>query len=378
MRLISPARPVAAATSNPQPGRLMNQIGLNTFADLIHDHWLSAFFVLVSLATVCVVLVLRRYVRMRMREMLEKEFGEDHELDFLPPPGALERKALEAIAGMRKQVWQLPESELQLGFDVFNQRALDIVRTIGAIYHPQAGRPEFEASLSDTLELIRRVSSRLARLASTVPVKFIGGRKLSDFQRYYQVYLKINENPVLKLLRSKPHIYKAARFALNMKNVANPLYWAGRELTRESYFLILRWFYLTFTSEIGKEAIRLYSGKRFHHEEDSDAALICYRLFHTMRKWAGPTPAEWAAFVRFVAGHSALDSDSKLHILTRCSEDRLPRDVEERTAVTKSGIKWYRKGLKILLDADAGSSPAKAKLVEMETGGVEVVKGESR
>jgi hypothetical protein len=303
-----------------------------------------------------------------MREMLENRFAEDHELDLLPPPGALEQRALEIIAEMRKEVWQLPESELQLGLDVLSQRALHIVRTIGSVYHPEADRPEYEASLLDTLELIKRVSNRLARLTSTVPIKYVGSRKLSDFQRYYQVYLKINENPVLQLFKKNPHIYKAAKFALNMKNIANPLYWAGRELTREGYFFTLRWFYLTFSSEIGKEAIRLYSGKRFHQDEDRDAALVCYRLFHTMRKWSGPTPAEWAAFVRFVAGHSALDADSKLHILTRCSEDRLPKDVEEQTAATKSGMKWYKKGLKILLDADADSSPAKVKLIEMETG----------
>ncbi len=345
----------------------MDQIGYGTLTYVIHEHWLSAFLILVSLATICVVFALRWYVRRRLREMLENRFAEEHELDLLPPPGALEQQALEFIARMREQVWGIPESELQLGFDVFNQRALNIVRTIGAIYHPEAAQPEYEASLSDTLELVKRVSSRLARLASTVPIKFIGDRKLSDFQRYYQVYLKINENPVLRLFRKNPHIYKAARFALSVKNVANPLYWAGRELTREGYFLVLRWFYLTFTSEIGKEAIRLYSGKRFQHEEDRDAALVCYRLFHTMRKWSGPTPAEWAAFVRLVAGHSALDSDSKLHILARCSEDRLPADVEEQMIATKSGIKWYKKGLKTLLEADARSSPAKAKLVEKET-----------
>ncbi len=346
----------------------MNQIGLATFTYVIREHWLSAFLICVSLATMCVVLALRWYVRRSLREMLENRFAELHELDLLPPPGALEQQALEFIARMREQVWELPESELQLGFDVFNQRALNIVRTIGAVYHPEAAQPEYEASLSDTLELVKRVSSRLARLASTIPVKYVGDRKLSDFQRYYQVYVKINENPVLKLFKKNPHIYKAAKFALSARNIANPLYWAGRELTREGYFLILRWFYLTFTSEIGKEAIRLYSGKRFQHEEDRDAALVCYRLFHTMRKWSGPTPAEWAAFVRFVAGLSALDSDSKLHILARCSEDRLPKDLEEQTISTKAGIKWYKKGLKTLLDADAGPSPAKIKLVEKETG----------
>jgi len=301
--------------------------------------------------------------------MLETRFAEDHELDLLPLPGALEQQALAFVAQIRDEVWDLPESELQLGLDALNQRAIDIVRRVGALYHPEAAQPEYEASLSDTLELVKRVSSRLARLTSTIPVKFIGDRKLSDFQRYYQVYLKINENPVLKLFRKNPKLYKAAKFAINVKNIANPLYWAGRELTREGYFFIMRWFYLTFTNEIGKEAIRLFSGKRFQHEEDREAAIVCYRLFHTMRKWSGPTPAEWAAFVRFVAGHSALDSDSKVHILARCSEDRLPGDVEELTLATKSGIKWYKKGLKTILDADDGSlSSAKAKLVEKETG----------
>jgi hypothetical protein len=41
--------------------------------------------------------------------------------------------------------------------------------------------------------------------------------------------------------------------------------------------------------------------------------------------------------------------------------------VEERSLATKSGIKWYKDGLKLLLDADADSSAAKVKLIEKET-----------
>jgi hypothetical protein len=345
----------------------MDKIGYGTFKYLVHEHWLSAFLILVSLTTICVVLGLRRYVRRRLREMLQRRFVEEHELDLLPPLSEQEQQGLELVARLREEVWDLPEGELQLGLEALNRRALAIVRSIGAIYYPEAAQPEYQASLLDTLELVKRVSSRLAKVASTVPIKYIGDRRLSDFQRYYQVYLKINQNPILQLFKNNPHIYKAAKVALNIKNISNPLYWAGRELSRESYFFILRWFYLTFTSEIGKEAIRLFSGKRFPHEEDRDAVLVCYRLFHTMRKWSGPTQAEWAAFVRFVAGMSGLDADSKLHILARCSEDRLPRDVEERSLATKSGIKWYKDGLKLLLDADADSSAAKVKLIEKET-----------
>lgn len=328
---------------------------------------MSAFLILVTLTTIAILLVLRWYVRRRLRGMLEQRFSEEHELDLLPSPGPREQEAMAVIARFRDEVWEMPEGELQLTLDPLNKRAVKIIREIGFVYHPESEHPEFEATLTDSLVLVKRVSSRLSRLATTVPFKYLGGRKLSDFQRYYQVYLKINENPVIKLFKKNPHLYKAARLAMNVKNIANPLYWAGKELSREGYFFIMRWFYLNFTSEIGKEAIRLFSGTRFQQEEDRDANLVCYRLFSTIKKWGGPTPSEWSAFVRFVVNQPTLDSDAKLKILSKCSEDRLPKDVDEQRIVTKAGFKWYKDGLKRLLDADSGPSTAKAKLIERES-----------
>jgi hypothetical protein len=346
---------------------IMNGIGLHTFVNIFYDHWISAFLICVTITTIGVIFALRWYVRRRLHALMENGFSEDHELDLLPSPGPREQESLELIARFREEVWGIPEGELQLALDPLTQRAVAIIRAIGGVYNPDAKQPEYEASLTDTMELVKRVSTRLSRLASTVPFRYLGDRKLSDFQRYYQVYLKINENPVLKILKKNPSLYKAARLVWNVKNMGNPLYWAGRELSREGYFFILRWFYLTFTSEIGKEAIRLYSGKRFQQEADRDAALVCYRLYHTMRKWGGPSTAEWAAFVTFVANHATLDADSKLHVLARCSEDRLPKDLDQQKIATKSGIKWYKEGLKKMLDADSGPSPAKLKLVEKES-----------
>ncbi len=342
-------------------------IGPNIFLNLIHEHWLSAFLILVTLTTICALLVLRWYVRRRLRAMLDTRFAEEHELDLLPPPGEREKEALTVVAAFREEVWALPENDLQLTFDPLTKWAVKIIRAIGAVYNPHSQQPEFEATLGDTIELVKRVSTRLTGIASAVPFKYLGGRKISDFQRYYQVYQKINESPVLKIFRKNPYIYKAARLVLNVKNISNPLYWAGRELSREGYFFVLRWFYLSFTSEIGKEAIRLFSGNRFQRDEDRDAALVCYRLFHTIRKWGGPSPTEWAAFVSYVAKNSALDSDAKLHILARCSEDRLPKNIGEQKISTKSGAKWYKEGLKAMLDADTGAPAAKAKLIEKES-----------
>ena len=63
----------------------MNEIGYSTFTYMVHEHWLSAFLILVSLITICAALALRWYVRRRLREMLQHRFAEEHELDLLPP-----------------------------------------------------------------------------------------------------------------------------------------------------------------------------------------------------------------------------------------------------------------------------------------------------
>ncbi len=346
-------------------------LGINTLAELVSRHWVSAFFLVLTLATIIALVVVRWWLRRKLKRMFEDQFEEEHELDVLPSPGPADRQALELIRQMRQEIWSVPEVELQLSLDALNQKAVGIVRAISSIYYPGADEPHYETSLLESLQLIRRVSQRVTRLAMTSPFKYLGNRKLSDYQRYYQVYRKINENPLLQLLRRNPHLYRAARWAMNVKNLGNPLYWAGKELSREGYFFVLRWFYLTFTSQVGKEAMRLYSGRHFQTEEDRDAALVCYRLFAAARRWGGPSAGEWAALVDFMTNHQALEPESKVHILSRCSQGRLPKDLEEQRLQTKRGLKWYGEGLKRLEECDPKSSKEKRQIIAKEGAAVE-------
>jgi hypothetical protein len=342
-------------------------VGLDTFLSLIQQHWLSLFFFSISLTTILVVVGLRWWLRRYWKRLLEEKAEEENELDVLTPIGPADQEALSLIKQLRQEAWDLPEADLQLSIGDLNERAGRIIRKIAAVYHPEAEVPEYEASLAELLQLIRRVSGRLDRLAGVVPFRLLAGRRVSDYQRYYQVYRKINENPILQVLKRNPHLYKVARWAMNLKNLGNPVYWASKELSREGYFYLMRWFYLTFTSQVGREAMRLYSGRRFQTEEDRDGALVCYRLFALAHQWGGPSPAEWATLVDFVTTHPALDSDTKLHVLSRWSKDRLPKDLGEQRFQTKSGIKWYRQGLKRLLDQEPRAIPYKTQLIEQET-----------
>ena len=321
---------------------------------------------LFTLTTILVLIGIRWWIKRRWKRLLQERFDEEEELDVLTPLGAEDQQALEMIKQYRQEVWALPEAELQLNVEALNQRAVRIVRSIAAIYHPEVEIAQYEASLVEILQLIRRVSAKLARMGSVVPFKFLGNRKLSDYQRYYQVYRKINENPILQVLKRNPHLYKAARWAMNVKNLGNPLYWAGKELSREGYFYVLRWFYLTFISQVGREAMRLYSGRHFQTEEDRDATLIGYRLYHLTRQWGGPSSREWAFLIDFITSHPALEAEVKVHILSRCSQDRLPKDLDQQTLQSRSGVKWYQQGLKSLLGKDDHPAPIKAGLIEKE------------
>jgi len=340
--------------------------GWQTLTEFFDQHWVSALFLLTTLITLLVILTVRWWLRRRWKRLLEAQYEDEADLDALPPYDEKDQQALERIRNYRSEVWRLPDAELLLSVEALSNRAVRIVTSVAEIYHPAAEVPQYEASLTELLQLVRRVSTRMSRLGPIIPFKFLRNRKLSDYQRYYQFYRKINEHPVLQLLKRNPHLYRVARWALNLKNLANPLYWAGKEISRESYFYLLRWFYLAFTSQVGREAMRVYSGRQFQTEEEREAAVACYRLFDLARRWGGPSALEWPALVDYVTNHPGMELEIKLQVLSRWSRNRLPKNLEEQKLTTRSGLKSYRQGLKRLQENDPEFSPVKMELLQRE------------
>lgn len=330
------------------------------------EHWVSALFLGLTLGTILSAAAMRWWIRRRWKRILDADLQEENELDLPPTTSPKDEAALALLGRLRREIWELPDQELQLSYEALNQRAVRIIREMAAIYHPEMESPQYEASLHELLRLIERVSGRLMRLASGKPFSFLANRKLSEYQRFYQMYRIINESPVLQLLRRHPYLQRAARWAMNLKNLGNPLYWAGKELSREGYFLMLRWFTLTYVTQVARESMRLYSGRHFLSEKHRDAALVCYRLFSLARCWGGPTAQEWSYLVGFVAGLSTLEVEGKLQILSRWSRGILPKDLCNQKIQTRYGFRLYREGLNGLLKRDPESPPLKKQLVEAE------------
>jgi len=320
--------------------------------EAVRHHWFSALLLLITLVTIGSFALLRWLLRRRWKKLAAQIEDEDFELDLVSPLSAQDHQAIALIKRLRRQVWELPEEDLQLSIEALSQQAIKVVRAVATIYHEQITAPEFEASLLQSLQLVRRVTVKAIRLANLYPFRFLGNQKLSDYQRYYQVYKKINDHPFLQILKRHPSLHRVARWAVNLKNLGNPLYWAGKELSREGYFLVLRWFYLAFIGQVGREAMRLYGGRQCQREEDREAALVCYRLFKLTEKWGGPSPDEWRLLVGFIANQTALEPEIKLHILSRCAKYRYPQELESYVFQTRAAKKTYLQALNDLLKTE--------------------------
>lgn len=340
-------------------------LGKEILDRFLQEHWVSVAFLTGTLTTMGVLLAAKWWLKRRWKKAVEESRGEEHELDLLTPPGEKDQEALEVIRGFRREVWEWPDGRLQLSVEALTLLGARIVQSVARVYHQGSGSPEYEASLVELLQLMRRVAVRVSRLADIAPFRFFGTRKISDYQRYYQIYRKINDHPILRVARRNPFLYRLARWAVHIKNLGNPLYWAGKELSREGYFFTLRWFHLVYIGQVGREAMRVYSGRTFQKEEDRDATLVCYRLFALTRRWGGPSPAEWAALVDFISGHGEIENEIKLHVLSRMARNRLPEDLDTQRLQTWLGRKWYREGLKQLL-RDPILIPAKKEAIEGE------------
>jgi hypothetical protein len=76
--------------------------------------------------------------------------------------------------------------------------------------------------------------------------------------------------------------------------------------------------------------------------------------------------------VDLVTGHSYLEADVKLHILSRWAQSRLPRDVERQPLQTRIARDWYHQGLRKLLKSDEHISRRKREWIEKELGELQI------
>lgn len=329
-------------------------------------HWLSFALFLITLAVIVGSLLARYLLRRRWRALLDQDQAE---LEWEPAEGQGEhdQQALALIREARQAVWDLPETRLTLTSDFLVASTLDLVRRIAAVYHPHTDTPEFETSLAQSVVLAERVIIRLHRLTRFPPFRLLASRKLSEYQRFYRLVRQLNDNPLVQALKRHRRLYRIAGWLVSARHLANPFYWAGKDLTREGYFYLLRWFHATYLAQVGREAMRLYGGQACLSWEEEEAARAGRRLFQLCAEWGGPSAAEWALLVGLMAGMPHLDAQARLALLQQGAAGRHPGSTDPVSTMRSQRVKrWYRQALTRLEQVDSEPASEKKRCIERE------------
>lgn len=332
-----------------------------------HRHWLSLSLLLITVLVISASILIRHLLKKRWRALLAQDG--DEETCFEEPAALddLDREALAVIGKYRRETWQLPESKLTLSTEFLIQRTLEVIRSIAAVYHPENTAPEYEASFDQSVQLAHRVIYRLHRLTRFTPFRVLSSRKLSEYQRFYRLYRQINDNLLVQAVKRHRRLYRVAGWIVSARHLANPFYWAGKDLSREGYFYLLRWFHATYLSQVGREAMRLYSGRPFGSLEQQEATQIGYRLFEVCTRWGGPSSGEWAAWVELVSKMPHLEAEAKLSLLRNCAGGQVPVRAGAVVEIqTRFGKKFYPRALRKLAKAEPVGLSMKQTTIEQE------------
>ncbi|MDY6908867.1 MAG: hypothetical protein SWC40_02780 [Thermodesulfobacteriota bacterium] len=343
---------------------------IDALYDFAWAHWLSIGLLSATILVFAAVAFLRWWLKRSWQRLIEENvedldaFGESAALD------ERDRPALQLVKDLRREVWDVSPADLDVGFEPLFQKAARVVCSVAAVYHPEAPKPEYEATLLESLLLARRVNTRIIRLTRFGPFRLLAERRLSEYQKAYETYRKFQDSPLVQTLKKHRHLYRVARWAIHLKNIQNPVYWAGRELSREGSVLLLRWFHAHFIQQVGREAIRIYGRRPFLKEEERELTLLLYRLYHLHRHWGGPSSDEWRLWAAFTARAPLLDAEARMSVVDNVANGRLPDAVEAFLPKTRMGIQWYRKGIRKMFEEDPHVSERKRMVLERELAGL--------
>lgn len=321
------------------------QTAVEWFRQVATEHLTSILLCILTLAVLGAVFVLRWWLRRRWHALLQESASETFHLGDPADLTPRDHEALACLKQMRREILHTPESQLSIAFESLFQRSQDVVRRIARIYHPDKEEPEYQASLEGLLQLTQRVTARLQAIAGYGPFRVLASRRLAHYRSLYRTYQSVQESPLVQGLRKHKRIYKVARLLWNLRNIKNPFYWLGKELSQEGYFLMLRWFHIALVNQVGKEAIRLYSSRPFIHDEERDLALACLKVLQECRQSGRLDAGSLGRWVVFVCGLPVLDANSKLRLIRGACSGELPPDVEKEDFRTSRGKKWYQKGM---------------------------------
>jgi len=175
----------------------------------------------------------------------------------VPEPTQRDEEAYRIIEEERDRIWKSFSTETALTADRVLALSRGLVAKIAAVYYPDAQEPVYQATVLGLLHLLKRVAERIETYLNKFPLTILRDRTIAEMLALHSGYVKVRENPVVKLLGSNV-VNTARRLVWSAWNVSNPWFY-GRQLVwaagREAGTRYLLTLILTI---VGEEAVQVY------------------------------------------------------------------------------------------------------------------------
>ncbi|MBM4289434.1 MAG: hypothetical protein FJ135_15040 [Deltaproteobacteria bacterium] len=309
------------------------------------DHWFWLFIAGTLLLWLGSLLAMRSLTRTRLLRSFAAEASPEEEIPLpFQNPRPEDRQALEVIRRYRRRYLLKLQPDTGFSLKLLNAQALELIQEIARVYHPEDDSPELHASLAELLNLQTRIGLRLQALLETMPFRALKDVELQTILFYHKLYKQVANHPAYVFMK-RHHLDKAARWAVMLKNIANPWYWGGRAAYASSKEMLARIFLARMCTIVGVEAIRVYSGRSPGAEHWRKYDLAVQEMLYLSGQ-NGIAAAEALKFVlRFVLASRELPEQAKVLLAERICRERMeqPADFNTLTPAEQQQVRGWLK-----------------------------------
>jgi hypothetical protein len=225
---------------------------------MTEHYYLILALILLIMSTALFLMFRRERAKVRKFE-LEMTDLSGVPFEKVPEPTPRDDEAYLLIETERGMVWKNFSSETVLTADYVLGLSRGLVAKIAAVYHPDIEEPVYQVSVLGLLHLFKRVAERLEGYLNKFPLTVLRDRTIAEMLLLHSGYVKVRENPVVKLLGNK-FVNTARRLVWGAYNVSNPWFYGRQIVWTVGRELGMRYLLTLILTIVGEEAVQLYRG----------------------------------------------------------------------------------------------------------------------
>lgn len=233
----------------------------------------------------------------------------------LENPTSEDKQAMSVIEKYRKDIWYKTSSTNIMKSEELLRFIENLTSEIARIYYSDASEPMYEASMVDVLELIGRVNEKLLLSTREFPLNLIAERRIREVLKMKDFYQTIRNHPALELAMKNRTLLRAGKALWNAYNTTNLWYWSRKIAYKATREAGLRYFYTLIVSQVGEEAVKIYSGRNIRNTEAGQDLLIAGEMINMALVGGEVSTAEYEEILSFILGSKKLDSKDKMDLI---------------------------------------------------------------